>query len=425
MARRDPRLREDAFARGLNSRRDFTLLLLARLAMSTSRAMAGVVVPLYLVALGFSGIELGFIFLVAGAAAALMATLVGFAAARIPARIFMISIPMLASFAALVYAFSQDRAALFAFAAIGTFGRGAGAGAGNVGPQQPAESQLIARVVHSQRRNQAFGIISAASSAGAVVGAGLSAVLALSPSSRLAVIAAFRPGMLAIAIFSALAAMAAVLLTKGRPANPDHRSRQRLFAFPINSRRLVYRLWATNTLNGIAVGMFGPFVTYWLHIRFRAGQATIGELYLLINVGTVAAGLVAPQVARVHGTVRATSALRILQGLLLIPLALAPSIIWAGAIYFIRMFAQRTALPLRQSYVMAMADPNEQARVAALSNLPSQVMSAVSPTLSGYLFEESLLSAPLLIGGLLQAASAVLFFAFFHRDAPPEEIPSG
>ncbi len=392
--------------------------------MSISRAIAGIAVPIYLATLGFNGFELGILYLIVALVAAGMSSGIGFATNKVGAKSFMIIVPALVAVAGVVYAFSSDTAVLFIFAALASFGRGAGAGAGMVGPYQPAESQLIVNSINPSNRNRAFSLVSLASTAGALIGTGLAAISGHQHVARAVAIAVFRPSMLIAAVAALIASVIAMFLSNhpSQASHPAEHKQAKVFAFPERSRWLLYRLWVTNTLNGAAVGMFGPFVTYWLYIRYHANEVSIGELYLVVNIITLGSGLIAPKLAHSFGTVRITSWLRIAQGLLLIPLALSPTFVIAGIIYTIRMFAQRVALPLRQSYVLAMADPSEQARVAALSNLPSQIVMAASPTLTGYLLDDVSLSLPFEIASIIQTASAFAYYLFFRNAAPPEEV---
>ncbi|MGH9066155.1 MAG: MFS transporter, partial [Acidimicrobiales bacterium] len=194
---------------------------------------------------------------------------------------------------------------------------------------------------------------------------------------------------------------------------------------PRSSAALLWRLWATNALNGTAVGMFGPFVSYWFYRRYGVGAATIGELYAVISAATTVANLSAAGLGRKWGLIRTATGFRLAQAALLVPMVFAPTFALAGATYLVRMLAQRVSMPLRQSYVMAMADPAERARVAALSRLTSQGTSAGSPALAGELFDHVALAAPFLVGAALQMASAIAYFAFFHQRPPEEEAGPG
>ena len=130
---------------------------------------------------------------------ALASTVIGLTSDRLGRKPFLVAVPLVAAVAAAGFAFLRSPVALFLLAALGTFGRGAGAGGGSVGPYQPAESALVAELVEPRQRSAAFGRVAVASSLGALPGGllagGLLAGLAhparhLTPAG---VTAAYRP----------------------------------------------------------------------------------------------------------------------------------------------------------------------------------------------------------------------------------------
>jgi len=129
--------------------------------------------------------------------------------------------------------------------------------------------------------------------------------------------------------------------------------------------------------------------------------------------------VVAAPVANRFGVVPTVVVARSLQGLLLIPMVLMPTFWLAGGFYLLRMISQRFGMAMRQSFVMSAATPRDRARVAAYSALPSQGLSAVAPTLTGYLFDAVSLSLPFELAGVLQLVNALLFYGFFHNFGPP------
>ncbi|MCK4176643.1 MFS transporter [Aciditerrimonas ferrireducens] len=408
--------------------RNLRLVWSARLVMSVGRALAGVVTALYLADRGLSAVGIALVFMVVALASALLSSLSGLLSDRVGRKPFLVVFPLLTAAAGLVFALARPLALLVVFAALGSFGRGAGAGAGAVGPYQAVESALATESVRAGRRNDVFGRLAFASSLGALAG-GLLADLAHRHHGALgAVIAAYRPAFLAVAACSALAGLLALWIreparTTGGDDVPVPRGKERRggMRWPARSVPLLVRLWATNTVNGVAVGMFGPFVSYWFALRYHVGPGEIGALFAVVNLATLPTTLEAAGLARRFGIIRAMTALRLAQAVLLVPMVLSPSFLLAGAIYLVRMAAQRAALPLRQSYVLAMAHPEERASVAALSNLPSQLAMGVSPLASGYLLEEVSLSLPFELAGLLQALNAGLYWLFFRHAAPEEE----
>lgn len=397
--------------------RNLRVVLAARVAMSVGRAMASVVTALFLADIGFSAIEIGALFVAVTVATALMSSAIGLLADRWSRRPFLVGVPMLTAVAAVVFAETRATAPLFVAAAIGSFGRGAGAGAGNVGPYQPAESALVADSVTGKNRAAAFGRIAFASSLGALFG-GLAAVVVhttahMTPAEALS---AYRPAFLLVAGLAAAAGLLALLIDEP-PHQPRPGGPRRRFRWPRRSWPALWRFWITNTTNGAAIGLFGPFMSYWLYRRYGASPATIGLLFALVNLGSLVSTLTAAPLARRLGTVRAIVTVRALSAALLVPMAVAPAFWMAGAIYFVRMVAQRVGLPLRQSFVQDLADPSERASVAALSTLPAQATMAGSQVLAGYLFEEVALSAPFMLAAVGQFATAVMYAVFFGRRA--------
>lgn len=386
--------------------------------MSCGRGLAGVVTPIYLALEGFSAFEISVYVVVVSLASAAMSTLIGSTADRLGRKPFMVALPLLTAAAGVTYALTASHAVLFLAGAVGSFGRGAGAGAGAVGPYQPAESAFATETVPAQYRNAMFGRLAFASSAGATLGGLLAMLVSSSHVQGPAATATFRASFIAIAVVSGFAGLVAVGLSE--TARPPRRQGQHSLHWPRRSRWLVYRLWVTNSFNGAAVGMLGPFLTYWFFRRYGVGAAEVGILYAVVNALTMGSSLGASGLARRFGLVRTSAIMRLAQGLLVVPMVLAPNFELAGAVYLVRMVTQRISLPLRQSYTLGLAEPDERAAVAAISNLPSQLAMASSPLLTGYLFDEVSLSLPFEISAVLQLANAGLWWRLF-RDHPPEE----
>lgn len=400
--------------------RELTIIFSARVLMSGARALAGIIAPIYLALEGFNAFSLGLLFLSVALVSALLSSAVGVLSDKVGRKAFLVVLPFFATVAGISFALSRDAAVLVVTASLGSFGRGAGAGAGAIGPYQPAETALVSEVTEGSQRNAAFGRLAFGSSIGALAGSLLALLVDRSHVHGAEAMRAFAPAFLATAGLAAIAGLLALALHEPERPKTAGGERRRV-RFPSRSRPLLYRLWATNGVNGLAIGMFGPFITYWLYARYGASAAEIGVLYAVINAFTAISTLSAAGLARRFGLIKTVTAVRVAQAVLLVPMVLSPSFALAGAIYLVRMVVQRIGLPLRQSYVVAMADPDERASVTALSNLPSQGAMAASPVLAGYLFESVSLELPFEMAGALQLINALMYWAFFRRLPPLEE----
>ena len=411
-----------------------TFLLIARACMSATRSLAGIVVPIYLAVIGFQGVTLGILFTMIALTSALFTALIGLLSDRFGRKLFLVVMPLLAAGASFIFAFSHTVAILFVCATLGSFGRGAGAGAGMIGPYQPAEQAFLADAVPARHRNSLFGRIAFASSLGALIGGSPLIALAVVLAAQ-QTMAAYRLEFLFASCLALMAGLLALPVHEGRrkrpvpetfsqqqDASPTHETHNKTnVRLSASSWSLLIRLWITNSVNGLAVGFFGPFITYWFYRRYGVGPVEIGLLYTIINLAAMFVNLRAARIAARLGLIRAIVISRAFQAALIIPMVLAPTFWMAGVLYLLRMMVQRLGLPLRQSYVMGVVPPEERGRIGGLSNLPSQVTSALSPTLAGFLFDHVALVLPFDIGALLQGINTVLFFLFFRKVLPPEE----
>jgi MFS family permease len=393
--------------------KDLKIIYIARLFMSTNRALAGIVVAIYFTIDGLSALQLGLVFLSVGIFSALLSTTIGILSDQIGRKVFMVAVPGLTAAASLVFFLTHNLFLLILAAIIGSFGRGAGAGAGAVGPYQTVESALALEKSKPEFRNNIFGRLGFASSIGAMIGSLLTLTISSDKTGKSTELG-FYHFVFFIAFLAALAAsLIALLLDKDAIIRKQNQKVK--LKFPVKSKSLMYKLWITNSLNGIAVGLFGPFVSYWFFKRYGVGPQSIGILFAIINVVTIVGTLSAANLAKKIGIINVVTIVRAAQSVLLIPMVLAPSFLISGGVYLIRMMVQRIGLPLRQSFVVSMADESERASVMALSNLPNQMMMAAAPTFSGYLFEFFSQELPFEIAGVFQMANTVAFYLFFRK----------
>src|SRR5262249_50749886 len=101
----------------------------------------------------------------------------------------------------------------------------------------------------------------------------------------------------------------------------------------------------------------------------------------------------------------------------------APSFPLAAALLLARESLVEMDVPTRQSYVMAVVEPQERTFAAGLTNFSRNVFWAVASALSGVLMQSLSLSAPLVAGGGLKIGYDVVLYRKFRHLKPPEELP--
>ena len=108
---------------------------------------------------------------------------------------------------------------------------------------------------------------------------------------------------------------------------------------------------------------------------------------------------------------------------LLILVPFMPTLTTAVAVLLVRFFLSQMDVPARQSYVMAVVDPDERAAAAGVTGIARTVGAAVSPSIATVLMASAGLAAvPFVIAGGLKIAYDLLLYRDFRGHLPPEEV---
>ena len=413
--------------------RDLICLFGARALRSLAQGYLVIIVPIYLAELGVSASRMGVLFGVCALVNAMLAAGVGVMADRFGRKPFLVGISLMMAIGSFVFALSRSFPMMVAAAAFGTIGYGGGVGVGGGwGPYYPAAQSLVAEQIADHRRTHAFGLLSffgvIASAAGSLLAAMPGLLLR---HAGVPLLESYR-GLFMLAALVGLG-MAVVVLPVHERRHPPAAPRQaakddrtvahdrRVLGLSPSSWRLVSRFMITNGVNGLAIGMLGPFVVYWFYRRFGVGAASLAHLFFFINLAAVLPYLMAGRMTRWFGLVSAVTITRALSCALLIGMVLMPSFALAATLYAMRVIINVLSIPMRQSYLMGVIDPAERASAAGFANLPSQGTQAFSASLAGVMMDHFALALPLVAASGLQALHALLFWALFRSIRPPEE----
>lgn len=400
--------------------RDIALLLCGRGLRSLALGYLAVLVPVYLAHAGYGAARVGVVFTAGALGSMVLTATVGVLADRLGRKPLLISLGLLSACASLTFALTERFPILLIAAAIGTIGRGGGAGSsGAFGPYYPAEQPLIAEKVADRERTQVFGMVSVVGVLAGAAGALMATVPALlNHFFGIPEVTGDRMLFGCAALLGIATALVVIPVKEAKPAPREPGKRRHLQPA---TKHVLWRFLITNATNGLAVGMLGPVLVYWFHVRFGATAAQLGSLYFIANVLAAPSNLMAGTVARRFGTVRAVVGLRAIAVLLMAAMALVPTFLVAAVLFLLRTQVNTMSNPMRQSFLMGMVDPADRSTAAGFSNLPLQVLSSAGPSIAGQLMQSVWVSIPLEIAACLQAVNTSLYYVFFHKMKLPEE----
>lgn len=266
---------------------------------------------LYIALLGYDALHLGILFTAASIASVILTALTGFLSDRFGRKTFLILISLLTVGGGLGFAISTNFAVLVLAAAIGTIGRGGGAGTGgNWGPFYPAEQALIAEHSSDFHRTTIFGALSFVGVVAGAVGS-LFAWLPrlLSATSGVSELSGYRLLFALTAIVGVAMAAAVVPVHEShsfvRPTQPGGMTtRPSWLGLSPASWRMVWRFMVANLIQGFGIGLLGPIIVYWFYRVYGAGAGSLADLFFLINLAAALPYLMAGRLAFRVGSVR-------------------------------------------------------------------------------------------------------------------------
>ncbi|MFP3951015.1 MAG: MFS transporter [Candidatus Bathyarchaeia archaeon] len=171
----------------------------------------------------------------------------------------------------------------------------------------------------------------------------------------------------------------------------------------------------------LAAGTTLSIFSLWFSIRYDVGIGVVSIVFTFAQIAETLAYLVAPILADRIGNVRGTVFIRAIAAMLMLSIAFAPTALIAAILYACRNAFQRISHPLRESYMMAVLDSEIRASGAAIINIPRLITQVIGPSIGGYLLGLSTLLPPL-TGGIIFTIGDALYWIFFKKIKPPEEV---
>ncbi|HYX68310.1 MAG TPA: MFS transporter [Terriglobales bacterium] len=398
-------------------RRNLTLIYTATFLRSLGIGLLSVVLGVYLARIGFSATKVG-VTVAYGLAGGILGTLlVTYRADRLGRRRTLIVLALLSAAGGLGLVFLKTTPEIFAIAFLGMV-NGTGS---DRGPAYALEQATVPGVVATERRTSALAWYSLLLDTGHALGAlagGLPLLLAhrlgldLFAAYRITFGAYLGLNALCVPLYMVLSREAEVSATPSEPPRPVSPTTKKMV------RRLA-RLFALDALGGGF--LIDALVSYWFFQRFGLSEAELGVLFFVVHILNALSYLVAARLARRIGLLNTMVFTHVPSSLFLIAVPFAPTAGWAMALFLARESLVEMDVPTRQSYVMAVVEPQERTYASGITNLTRNAAWAVGSSFAGVVMQYLALAAPLVVGGSVKILYDGLLYRAFRHLKPPEE----
>jgi len=386
------------------------LVLAARALRALADGFVAVLLPAYLLALGFGQLEVGLLSTVTLFGSAMATLAVGRWGHRFVLRRLLLAAAVLMVATGLGFA---TLSALWPLLVVAFFGPLNPSG-GDVSVFLPLEHTVLEASAGAEVRTRLFARYSFLGSIFAALGALAAAVPDwIESRSGWPLIDALRAMFVAYAIIGATV-WALYLRIPGPPVEAND-ARSSLGP----SRGIVLKLAALFSVDSFAGGLvINALLALWLFERFGLSLTAAGAFFFWTGSLSAVSQLAAPALARRIGLVNTMVFTHIPSSLCLIAAAFAPSMESALGLLLARSLLSQMDVPARSAFVMSVVTPVERPAAASFTAVPRSLASTLGPSLAGALFAAGLMSAPLVACGLLKIAYDLALFAEFRKVKP-------
>ena len=367
-----------------------------------------VVLVLYLVSLGLTESNVGLLLTSTLLGDTLISLYLTTQADRIGRRRMLIVGAVLMVAAGLVFGFTTR---LWVLVVAGTIGVISPSGQ-EVGPFLSIEQAALSQVVADRNRTDVFAWYTLAGSLATALGALAAGIATHALQTSWTPVDSYRAIVVA---YAAIGIALAVMFTRLTPASEARATHISLIGVH-RSRGVVLKLSALFALDSFGGGfVVQSLAAYWFYLRFGVDPQTLGALFFGANVLAGISALLASRIANRIGLINTMVLTHLPSNVLLILIPLMPTLPLAALMLLVRFSISQMDVPTRQSYVMAVVDPDERSAASGITGVARTTGAALSPLFAGLLFAQpSLISAPFFIAGSLKIAYDLLLFRAFR-----------
>ena len=234
----------------------------------------------------------------------------------------------------------------------------------------------------------------------------------------------FEYTFLIFAIFAILSGLAILPIRERRVTRATLNGVSSKSLLHLKSRLQIAKFSVSVGLVGFASGLGIQLLSLWFNKMYGTNETTLGPWFAAAEATSLIVIPIVPKLTGSLGSPRSAFLTQALSALLLMSMIFAPTYEIAAVLLIARNFFMNASWPIQQSYLMGTVSPKERASASAITYTAWGVGSSISPILAGYLLSGTSflsISAPVAMGGAIYLVSAITFYYFFRKIAPPEE----
>ena len=399
--------------------RDARLITVARGTRTFSQGFVSVIIALYLAELGFNLVQIGAILTVGIAGVSFFAFVVGLVSEKVGRRRLLVIFSLLAAASGLAMYFAETFIPLMVIAFMGSLSTGGGGGGES--PAQPLEVAILPDTAPPERRTDIFAIYSIVARTGTFLGALAAGLPVLFQDALgLSVLLSFKAMFLGFAICQLAGAALYASISPGVEAATTRQQWQNPLKLP--SRRRIFTLTGLFSVDTFTTSMvMQSLMAYWFYTKFGLTLESLALVFSLSHLLTASSLWIAAKISNRIGLLNTMVFTHIPSSFFLLAAAFAPSATLAIVFWQCRAFLSQMDVPTKDSYTMAVINPEERVAMASIHMVSRSAAGAIGPTVTTAIWNITAAWTPLVGSALLKIGYDLSLYFMFRNVRPPEE----
>lgn len=398
---------------GVGTRSDVLYLYAARAARGFGDGFAAIILPAYMIEIGFNPFQIGIVATAALLGSAVLTLVIGFLAPRYGSRTLLLICALVMVLTGAALPSFQHIVFIAVIAFFGTINPTTG----DIGVHIPLEQAVLAEGTSDSDRTSIFArysLIGALSIAAGALAAGLPEAFV---SAGMAKVSALR---VMFYVYASLGLLGAAFYSFLPRTEMNQAASRSMGLGP--SRKTVYKLAALFSLDAFASGfVVQSLLALWLFGRFQLSLAAASAFFFWSNLLAAFSYPVAARLGKRFGLVNTMVFTHVPASICLILVAFSWNLTVVIILLLMRATLSQMDVPTRTSYVMAIVTPAERTAAASFTAVPRSLASAISPALAGVMLATSFTGLPLVVSGCLKTVYDLALLFSFRHIKPPEE----
>jgi MFS transporter, DHA1 family, multidrug resistance protein len=193
----------------------------------------------------------------------------------------------------------------------------------------------------------------------------------------------------------------------------------------LRSRGVVAKFAYLYTIQNIAFGSFFGLFPYYVNTKYGVESDALGILYSATQLVRAGMNMISPKIASRYGSVKTVTAALASTVPFWLLFTVAPTFQWVSLVYIFRMAAGSICNPLMPALFYRILYEDEKATANSMTQTASMASNIVAPKLGGHMMENIHIESTAVMGAGLYALYSASFYFLLRNEKPKngEAIP--